>query len=106
MSEPVYEAEKLSTWKAASKEETIEHLKKAIELLSNLPNEAIEANEAKELLWPYAEEKGRGNVLWPIRYALSGKDKSPDPFVCAGILGKAATLKRLETGLQSLQNAL
>ncbi|MDQ5928093.1 MAG: Glutamate--tRNA ligase [Patescibacteria group bacterium] len=105
LSEPVYEAEKL-VWKAASKEETIEHLKKAIELLSNLPNEAIEANEAKELLWPYAEEKGRGNVLWPIRYALSGKDKSPDPFVCAGILGKAVTLKRLETGLQSLQNAL
>ncbi len=105
LSEPVYEAEKL-VWKAASKEETIEHLKKAIELLSNLPNEAIEANEAKELLWPYAEEKGRGNVLWPIRYALSGKDKSPDPFVCAGILGKAVTLQRLETGLQSLQNAL
>jgi glutamyl-tRNA synthetase len=105
LSEPVYEAEKL-VWKTASKEETVGHLKKAIELLSNLPNEAIEANEAKELLWPYAEEKGRGNVLWPIRYALSGKDKSPDPFVCAGILGKAVTLKRLETGLQSLQNAL
>lgn len=105
LSEPVYEAEKL-IWKAASKEETIEHLTKAIELLKNLPNEAIEANEAKELLWPYAEEKGRGNVLWPIRYALSGKDKSPDPFVCAGILGKIITLKRLETGLQSLQNAL
>ncbi|MDQ5928121.1 MAG: glutamyl-tRNA synthetase, partial [Patescibacteria group bacterium] len=40
LSEPVYEAEKL-VWKTASKEETVGHLKKAIELLSNLPNEAI-----------------------------------------------------------------
>ena len=105
INEPAYDVEKL-VWKTATKEETIEHLTKTIAILNEIPDEAFEAAEAKEALWPYAEEKGRGNVLWPTRYALTGKDKSPDPFVCAGILGKDMTLKRLQTALQSLQNAL
>jgi len=31
---------------------------------------------------------GEGSVLWPMRYALSGRDKSPDPFMLASVLGK------------------
>ena len=40
--------------------------------------------------------EGRGQVLWPLRYSLSGRDKSPDPFQIAGILGKNETLRRIE----------
>ncbi len=105
LNEPVYEASKL-VWKTATKEETIEHFTKAHEIMMAIDENDFTAEKIKESLWPYAEEKGRGNVLWPIRYALSGKDKSPDPFVCAGILGKEITLNRLKTGLQGLQNAL
>lgn len=105
MNEPVYDAAKL-IWKTGTKEETIEHLTKALEIVGVIDENDFVADKIKEALWPYAEEKGRGNVLWPIRYALTGKGKSPDPFVCAGILGKTLTLKRLKTGLQSLQNAL
>jgi glutamyl-tRNA synthetase len=50
----------------------------------------------KVLVMPYADEKGRKNVLWPMRYALSGRDKSPDPFFLAYILGKDETIKRLK----------
>ena len=42
----------------------------------------------KDAVWNFATEKGRGNVLLPMRYALSGIDKSPDPFILASLLGK------------------
>lgn len=51
----------------------------------------------KEAVWAYAEEHGRGNVLWPYRYALSGRDKSPNPFSLSYVFGKKETLARLET---------
>lgn len=57
----------------------------------------------KELLWDYATRAGRGNVLWPMRYALSGKDKSPDPFTLAEILGKKETLKRIRSAQEALE---
>ena len=69
------------------------YLKSIIEKLSALDDFSKES--VKSVLWPMAEEKGKGNVLWPMRYALSGKEKSPDPFIISEILGKEETLKRL-----------
>jgi len=46
--------------------------------------------------------KDRGAILWPMRYALSGLDKSPDPFTIASILGKEETLKRLGVTTEKL----
>ena len=40
-----------------------------------------------------------GEVLHPVRYALSGLDKSPDPFTIAEILGKNETLSRLQKAI-------
>ncbi|MSU55394.1 MAG: glutamate--tRNA ligase [Candidatus Taylorbacteria bacterium] len=62
--------------------------------------EAVDSNSfnkevIKESLWPFAEKEGRGSVLWPVRVALSGKEKSPDPFTLSEILGKDETLVRL-----------
>ncbi len=49
----------------------------------------------KESIWEYATTEGRGTVLWPLRYALSGREKSPDPFMIATILGKETSLARI-----------
>lgn len=49
----------------------------------------------KQKIWDFATEKGRGNVLWPMRVILTGREKSPDPFTVAEILGKEETIKRL-----------
>lgn len=56
----------------------------------------------KEALFDYATEQGRASVLWPMRVALSGKEKSPDPFTLAGILGREETLARIEKALSML----
>jgi len=79
---------------------TKEYLKTIIGMLENVNDFSLES--VKSVIWPLAEAKGKGNVLWPMRYALSGKDKSPDPFTMSGILGKEETLKRLKFAYELL----
>ncbi len=95
-----YDSEKL-IWKDSSREETLEHLVYVQKVIEDLPD-SCESSVVKNALWPYAEEKGKGNVLWPLRFALTGKEKSPDPFTVAGILGKKETLARIAFAIQSL----
>jgi len=80
-------------WKDSTPEDTKRHLQKVSELLDTA--DFSSADTIKESLWNYAEEEGRGAVLWPMRYALSGRDKSPDPFTLAFVLGKEETMRRL-----------
>lgn len=51
----------------------------------------------KEALWFYAESEGKGEVLWPLRVALSRQEKSPDPFTLCHILGCEESIRRLAT---------
>ena len=79
--------------KKSGRAAALKHLTKAEELLSAISD--FNADSVKTALWDYATEEGRGAVLWPIRYSLSGREKSPDPFILAAILGKKETLERL-----------
>lgn len=88
---PDLESEKI-IWKKSTREETLKHLEKVKELIGS---------EAE--IMAYAEEVGKGNVLWPLRYALSGKEKSPDPFSLLSILGKDEALTRIEKAISSLK---
>ncbi|MDB5188551.1 MAG: glutamyl-tRNA synthetase, glutamyl-tRNA synthetase [Candidatus Nomurabacteria bacterium] len=90
--------EKMLVWKTLKDDpeglqKTKIYLKHAGELLESLTDWNYE--NVKNTLTPYAEQEGKGNVLWPLRVALSGKEKSPDPFELAGILGKEITLARI-----------
>lgn len=101
LGEPQYPAEKL-LWKDTTKEKTKLSLSMAHTLLSTLKEEEFTGANVKEALWEYAEKEGRGSVLWPVRVALSGKDKSPDPFTLAEILGKKEALARISNAIQKL----
>jgi len=74
---------------------TTEHLGEVARILGELSEDDWDADHIKNALWDFATEKGRGEVLWPLRVALSGKDKSPDPFTLAALLGKDETLSRI-----------
>ena len=78
------------------------HLKAVYELLLNVPDEGFTAAQLKDILWPYATSQGRGDVLWPLRVALSGKEKSPDPFTIMALIGKSETLSRIMRAASSL----
>jgi glutamyl/glutaminyl-tRNA synthetase len=78
------------------------HLQEVLALLGSIPADTFTAEAVKEIVFPYATEVGRAAVLWPMRVALSGKEKSPDPFTLASLLGKEKTLLRIEKAAQML----
>ena len=74
---------------------TSTHLQHVQEMLSRLSDEDFTPDGIKNALWPYAEAEGRGAVLWPLRTALSGRERSPDPFTIAALLRREETLARI-----------
>jgi glutamyl-tRNA synthetase len=94
--QPEYEKEKLLWREEKDLNNTKSILEKAIDIIKDVNEENFTQENIKSAIWTYAEEKGRGNVLWPIRMALTGLNKSPDPFVVSEIIGKKEVLKRLK----------
>ena len=97
--DPIFD-ETMLVWKAlkddpSGLEKTKAYLKHVAELLETISDEQWNIGTIKETLTPYADQEGKGNVLWPLRVTLSGKEKSPDPFELAAILGKEKTLSRI-----------
>ncbi|HUD02554.1 MAG TPA: glutamate--tRNA ligase [Candidatus Paceibacterota bacterium] len=78
------------------------NLQKVGELLQQVSDKDFTAEKVKDTIFPYATEVGRAAVLWPMRVALSGKEKSPDPFVLASLIGKQKTLLRIEKAAEML----
>lgn len=100
-SKPTYE-KVLLYWKEVKDDSiTAQHLEKVKELIGSLSD--WNAESIKTAVWDYASEVGRGNVLWPLRTCLTGKEKSPDPFTVASILGKKETLERVDAATSLLK---
>ncbi|MBA3733021.1 hypothetical protein H0W91_01460, partial [Patescibacteria group bacterium] len=100
---PEFEASLLS-WKGkTSVLDITKHLNWLLQNLTNASEEIFEDSEKiKSLIFDYATENGRGEVLWPMRVALSGKEKSPDPFTLAYVLGKNKSIKRIKSAISKL----
>ncbi len=87
---------------------TFETLQILIEPIKALPEE-VSATAVKDILMPLADAEeakgkgGRGALLWPLRYALSGQERSPDPFTLISILGKEEAISRVRKALGILQ---
>lgn len=79
-----------------------EHLEHVRTLLTDAPETSWTSTFLKGLIWPYAEEKGRGAVLWPLRFGLTGQEKSPDPFTVLETLGKTESLRRIAHAISTL----
>jgi len=91
-------------WKGQGAFHEIADKLSAVEKLLGAMEGNFSKEKIKETIWPYAEKEGRGFVLWPFRYALSGLAKSPDPFVIAEILKKETTVTRLKSAINFLTN--
>ena len=88
-------------YKKTAPEKISENLKLAITVLKSLNKNNFTAENVKTALMEIANNlESRGELLHPVRYALSGADKSPDPFLIASILGKNETLSRLQKAIE------
>ena len=100
--DPSLDPEKLPG-KGSDGESAKKHLSELGKLIAALPSsDEMTPEDVKQAVWAYAEEMGRGKVLWPLRYALTGKEKSPDPFTVASVIGKAGTVRRITAAREVL----
>jgi glutamyl/glutaminyl-tRNA synthetase len=97
---PSYDAMSLKWKDEPDLTNTTKHLTHVQSVIESMPEGKWDEAMIKETLWPYADAHGRGAVLWPVRFSLSGKDKSPNPFALIAILGKAVTLERIGAALK------
>ncbi|HSE56900.1 MAG TPA: glutamate--tRNA ligase [Candidatus Paceibacterota bacterium] len=96
--------EAMLVWKGLKgTEDGVEKTKMYLQEIASLFEKVSAANwdyeSLKTALMPYAEQEGKGNILWPLRVALSGREKSPDPFELTAILGKEKTLSRITSAV-------
>lgn len=85
-------------------EVALENLVKVLPVLEEIEDWTIETLE--EIVLGFVKELGikNGQMLWPLRTALSGKGMTPGgAFELAYILGKEESLARIKTGIDKLK---
>lgn len=99
---PEYDKDLLA-WKNMTDEEIKKALTKTDEIVSN-PDFPHTQAEMQEFAVTKIAESGmnNGNVLWPLRVALTGKKASPGPFEIIEILGVEEAKKRIAYALTKL----
>ncbi len=86
------------SWSSTSREKTRDALSFSLRVLESLPSDAwADPHTFQEALLTAIGQGGedRASVLWPLRVALSGQEKSPSVGEIAWVVGKSETLARV-----------
>jgi len=86
----------LLIWDKTPKENILENLQLVFSAVR-------EAGGDNSKIMALAETRGRGEVLWPLRVALSGQVASPGPLEIMEVLGQKESLKRIEIAISKLE---
>jgi glutamyl-tRNA synthetase len=92
-------------WKKSDKNDAIKQLEGLGELIRNADTKIFKNLELIETeIKEYIEKENlqTGNVLWPLRVALSGSTQSASPFEIMWVLGKEEAIKRIEIAIKIL----
>jgi glutamyl-tRNA synthetase len=79
-----------------SPKDALPRLQRVLVLLGEM-EDTEDPEKIKAALMPYAETAGKGEVLWPLRVALSGRERSPDPFTLIATIGIPEASSRIKT---------
>lgn len=106
-SAPAYDGGIL-VWKKSDPAKTKEILKELAVLFKAAAADKMSKEHLEESIKSFISARGydNGSVLWPLRTALTGMEKSPGPFEVAATLaagpGKQEIISRLEAAAQKL----
>jgi glutamyl/glutaminyl-tRNA synthetase len=98
----------LLIWKKADKDKTRQALSDLNDLYSQLDKPKFTKTDLEPIVKQMIADKNydNGSVLWPLRTALTGLDKSPGPFEVAATLalglGKSELLERIKIAINKL----
>jgi nondiscriminating glutamyl-tRNA synthetase len=90
-------------WKNMDALETERSLEKSKDILEKIKEAEWNIEKIKEELLSAADPKNRGELLWPLRVALTGKEKSPSPFEVAWVIGRVESINRIKSALDKLK---
>lgn len=96
-----YTAEML-LWKGEGPKDARKNLEGVYSIFESVEAENFMKEQLEKETFMFIKEHQlhNGDVLWPLRVALSGKQKSPGPFEIAHIMGKEMTLKRIREAIE------
>jgi len=98
---PEYPAS-LLIWKETKKEEVVKNLEDAEGIIASTPEKKLSTDGLEHQLFEIANQTGRGEFLWPLRVALSGREASPGPLELIEVLGREESLRRVRHALEIL----
>lgn len=103
--EPEYETELLK-WCKSDLATAKERLQFLLEELNKVPQDNWTRGALEQFILELIEahELDNGVTLWPLRVALTGRDKSPSPFEVAEVLGKEKSLERIQKALEKIKD--
>ncbi|MFA5392254.1 MAG: glutamate--tRNA ligase [Candidatus Paceibacterota bacterium] len=95
----------LLSWKGENESEIKQALTVSCSILETINNEDFNRINLQSKFYNFIEsnsiyQNNKGNLLWPLRVALSGQKNSPGPFEIAEILGKKETIRRVKVALE------
>lgn len=97
--EPEYGKE-LLVWKNFTFDDIKKSLEESRTIIENIEDEKTIRLALDELGKKLGD---RGLAYWPLRVALTGKEKSPDPIEIASALGKEEVVKRINRAIEKLR---
>jgi glutamyl-tRNA synthetase len=96
--EPQYD-KGLLVWKKMSGEDLQKSLEESLGIMVAIEEKNWTLENIKSELMAAANPKNRGELLWPLRVALTGAEKSPSPFEVAWVMGKEESMKRIKKAI-------
>ncbi|MCK5475915.1 MAG: glutamate--tRNA ligase [Candidatus Pacebacteria bacterium] len=94
----------LLVWKKMTVEKAKNNLELTYQKLEDLDEKDFQAEKLQEVLNDLAIKNDikRGEILWPLRVALTGLKGSPSPFEIGEVLGKEKVLERVKFGIKKM----
>ena len=95
----------LLIFKKSNKKNTLKGLALVADLMKDVDEKDWVNQELQMKLGLIVErnELTNGDLFWPVRVALSGKEKSPSPVELLVAIGKEESLKRIEKAIRKLK---
>ncbi len=79
-----------------------DNLQFLMNVIQDIPETDFDIDPLEVKLMPQTESRGRGELLWPLRASLSGREASPGPFEIMSVLGKKESVERINKAIQKL----
>jgi len=93
----------LLIWKKTTDKQTLKNLQELLRSLLALKEEEFQERILRKKIETTIGQREKGQFLWPLRVALSGRRASPGPFEIMAVLGRKKTLSRIKYAINLLK---